>query len=148
MEESFRTAAGQQCSTYLTAVSQSGCNLIYGQSKRTNEPRLWSQLPHSDMRTSCLLSFCSYLAYLYVSYVLLNMHIYIYFFHFLYRQLSHALCYSLSVWASSQINCHALAANKFWEAERESLSKLEEAVAGCRPMYRNACLGRPVHPKL
>lgn len=48
--------------------------------------------------------------------------LYIDFFQsFPHYKLCHALCCSLSVWASSQINCHA--ANRFWEAERESLSK-------------------------
>lgn len=47
----------------------------------------------------------------------------VFFFSQQFAALFHALCYSLSLWASSQINCHALAANRFWEAERESLSK-------------------------
>lgn len=45
---------------------------------------------------------------------------------------------------SSQINCHALVANRFREAERESLSKwrLHLGVGQC---YRNACLALCVH---
>lgn len=82
-----------------------------------SEPRPWSLLPRSDMRTSCWLAFCSYLAR-FVSCL-------VFFVFFLrhFRALFHALCYSLNVWASSQINCHALVATRFWEAGRESLPK-------------------------
>lgn len=103
--------------------------------QKTSEPRLWSLPPHSDMRTSCLLSLCSYFGP--------QCQLYMYSFSFSPPQALSCPVLLSDRGPLPKINCHALVANRFWEAERESLSKqrLHLGVDQCTeiPFW-------PVHP--
>lgn len=74
------------------------------------------------MRTSCLLSFCSYVA-LFVSSLSLCIYIYTQYILFSFCPPPALSCPALLSGPFSKISCRALEANRFWEGERESLSK-------------------------
>lgn len=92
------------------------------------------------MRTSCLLSFCSYVA-LFVSSIYTHT---IYFVFILPTAGPLVPRVALSEFGPfSKISCRALEANRFWEVERESLSKWRLQLG--EGQRTEVCLA-PVHP--
>lgn len=132
-----------QCSSYVgiwqPSVSQSGCNVIYGHMwvKAKNE---WADHDCCHITLIWKPAVCSFFVLtlaLFVSCIYIPLH---------FSPSPALLCPVLlsQTGGSSQINCHALVANRFREAERESLSKwrLHLGVGQC---YKNACLALCVH---